>query len=143
MTESVKYECKDALSIVHRGPYDTLSESYGRLWGEVLARELPGDMFEREIYVIEGETPQEHVTEIHVPLHRWHDLLAEGVERVLGATARAEVMQGVEAARPDAAPERRAAWLQAATRRLEALANDEQRREILWRCAHIFPQERI
>jgi len=133
----------DALTIVHRGPYDTLGESYRKLWQFVAAQGLPGGMYEREVYLVRGQTPEENVTEIQVPLHRWNELLAEGVERVLGAAARDEVMQGVEAITPTCGPDRRAAWLQAAIGRLEALADDDQRFEILSRCAHVFPQERI
>jgi effector-binding domain-containing protein len=133
----------DAMCIRHYGPRDSLSESYSKLWGAVIARGLPGDMFEREIYVVEGETPDGNVTEIQVPLHRWNDLLAENVERVLGTEARDEVMQGAEEITPVSTVDSRAQWIQAAVSRLEALAGDDQQLDILSRCAHVFPQERI
>jgi effector-binding domain-containing protein len=133
----------DAVAIVHRGPSDTMGESYGKLWRYVRAQGLPGGMFEREVILERGETPAGNVTEIQVPLHAWNDLLAENVERLLGAAACDEIMQGVEAVTPTAGPEPRAAWLRGAIGRLEALADDDQRLDILCRCAHVFPQERI
>lgn len=132
-----------ALSIRHHGSYDNLGESYQRLWKTVMALGLPGDMFEREIYLVKGETPDENVTEIQVALHSWSELLAESVERVLGTEARNEVVQDLESISPMAGPESRARWIQAAVSRLDVLADHDQRYDILSSCAHVFPQERI
>lgn len=133
----------DAMSIHHHGPYDSLSESYQRLWKTVTALGLPGGMFEREIYLVRGETPDENVTEIQVPLHCWSELLADNVERVLGTEATQEVMRDLESISPMSGPESRAQWIQGAISRLEALTDDDQRYDILSCCAHVFPQERI
>jgi len=133
----------DAMSIRHYGPHDSLSESYAKLWEAVMAQGLAGDLFEREIYLVESDAPDQNMTEIQVPLHRWNDLLAVNVERVLGAEARDEVMQGVETITPMSGVDSRAQWIQAAVSRLEALTDDDQRFDILSRCAHVFPQERI
>jgi hypothetical protein len=99
---------------------------------------------QREVYLhTDEEQPENNETELHVILHDWNGLLAAGLEHVLGAGARDEVMAGSEQITASTSGDERARWTCAAMDRLDQLAGDYQRFDIVSRCAHVFPQERI
>ena len=60
----------------------------------------------REIYLaLDPEHPADNVTEVQVVRHEWDRLLAEGVDQVLGAVARQQVMEGIERLTPESSDE--------------------------------------
>jgi hypothetical protein len=88
--------------------------------------------------------PEKNVTEVQIILHEWERLFAEGAEKVLGADARRNIMQGVESITPASSFDDYTAWIQGAIERLDAWTDsDEQKCQVVSHCAHVFPQERI
>jgi hypothetical protein len=76
-------------------------------------------------------------------LHKWEDLFAESVGRVLGEDAQAEIVQGIENLTTRSSLDDRGRWVNAAMERLDERADEMQKFEVLSPCADVFPQERI
>jgi effector-binding domain-containing protein len=134
----------EALTLLHRGPYDNLGESYGKLYGYLGEHGLISQLSGREVYLkSDPDRPEENVAELQVFLHKWEDLLAESVGRVLGEDARAEIVQGIDGLTPHSSLGDRVQWVNAALERLDACTDEMQKFEVLSPCADIFPQERI
>jgi effector-binding domain-containing protein len=134
----------EALSLLHGGPYESLGESYRKLYGYLGEHGLISQLVGREVYLeYNADNPEENVTELQAFLHKWEDLFAEGVGRVLGEDARAEVVQGIEDLAPDSSLDDRVRWVNAALERLDGRTDEMQKFEVLSPCADVFPQERI
>jgi effector-binding domain-containing protein len=134
----------EALTLLHRGPYEGLGESYGKLYGYLREHGLISRLFGREVYLEpDPDHPEENVTELQAFLHKWEDLFAESVGRVLGEDARAKVVQGIESLTPHSSLDDRVRWVNAAMGRLDERTDEVQKFEALSPCADVFPQERI
>jgi effector-binding domain-containing protein len=134
----------EVLSLLHRGPYESLGESYRRLYGYLGEHGLISQLSGREVYLKSNpDNPEENVTELQVFLHKWEDLFATSVGRVLGEDARAEVVQGIESLTPHSSLDERVRWVNAALERLDGRTDEMQKFEVLSPCADVFPQERI
>jgi effector-binding domain-containing protein len=132
----------EVLSIIHRGPLDDLGSSYSKLYSEAYRHGLISDEFCREIYHHldpEGESE----IEIHFVIHPWNELLAAGTESVLGEDAAESVMRGSQTLNPTSLVEERFEWVKGAMERLETFAGEEDRYDIVSRCAHVFPASQI
>lgn len=134
----------EVLSLLHRGAYESLGESYRKLYGYLDEHGLISQLAGREIYLkSDADNPEENLTELQAFLHKWEDLFAESVGRVLGEDARAEIVQGIEELTPHSSLDDRGRWVNAAMERLEGRTDDVQKFEVLSPCADVFPQERI
>lgn len=136
------YPALEVLSIVHEGSIDELRARYGQLYGYAAEHALISDEFRREIY-LDGDNPAGEKIEIQFIIHNWNELLSENVARILGAEAAQTVMRGSQGLGIDAGVAERFAWTKAALERLDSLANEDQKYEIISRCAHVFPQAQI
>lgn len=138
-------EAARAWTLYHIGPHTTLRETTKKLLTHIRehAGTVGGNV--REVYATwDAEHPEANVTEIQVLNHEWERRLAEGVETVLGAAARQEVMAGIEALTPDSSDAHYREWICGAMERLDALTGDpECQYRIMSCCAHVFPKERI
>lgn len=132
----------EVLSLVHEGPLANLRESSGKLFGFAAEHALISDEFYREVYLDLSDPENSHI-EFQFVIHNWNRLLAENLVRVLGGDAQRAVMQGSEALGVESTIDERYTWVQGAMDRLDGLASDDQRFEILSRCAHVFPREPI
>jgi effector-binding domain-containing protein len=132
----------EVLSLVHEGPIANLRESSGKLFGYAAEHALISDEFYREVY-LDLSDPEKSRIEVQFVIHNWNRLLAENLGRVLGRDAQQTVMEGSEALGLESNIDERYAWVRGAMDRLDGLASDEQRFEIVSRCAHIFPKEPI
>jgi effector-binding domain-containing protein len=134
----------EALSLLHRGPYESLGESYWKLYGYLGEHGLISQLSGREVYLeYNADNPEKNVTELQVFLHKWEDLLAESVGRVLGEDVRVEVVQGIQALTPHSSLDDRVQWVSATMGRLDECTDEMQKFEVLSPCADVFPQERI
>jgi effector-binding domain-containing protein len=136
----------DVLSLVHTGSSEALGTSYGELYGHAAKLGIISDEFCREVYGDWGEGGGP--VEIQFVVHRWSDLLARNAARVLGDTvARRAVGRGPTSSRSgpgiDATQEERFRWVKAAVEKIEEVATEEQRYDILSSCAHVFPEAQI
>lgn len=133
-----------ATTIVHTGPHETIRDTILQLYeyGRTHAGAASG---QREIYLtLDLDQPDQNVTEIQLVRHEWDRLLAEGVERTLGAAAREQVMAGIEQVTPDSPLEAYTEWIRGAMDRLDDLTDDPiAKYQIVSCCAHVFPGERI
>jgi effector-binding domain-containing protein len=137
-------EGAEAFTAVHVGSYEGLQQTYGRLYTQLYARGIPASLVTREIFQKHNiKNPRQNLTEVQVLIHNWGDRLALAVGELLGADARKQVMMGSELLSPETGKEERASWLCRAVERLDKLADDDQKYEILSKCAHVFPEQRI
>ncbi|MBU7016420.1 MAG: GyrI-like domain-containing protein [Theionarchaea archaeon] len=138
-------ERAEVLSITHFGPRDTINESYRNLYGHLSNHAIVGTSCAREIFLeYNPENPEENVTEIQAILHKWNDRLAQSVERVLGASAREEVIKSSDVLFTlESSGNERAQWVRAVVEKLDELASTHQKYDILSKCAHDFSKKRI
>ncbi len=138
-------EAAPALIMLHHGPHQAIRDSVRKIYDYLDAHAWTTALFRREVYqVIDPVEPQNNVTELQVILHMWDRLFAESAEKTLGITACRQLMQGIESITPGSSFEAYTSWIQGAISRLDALTDDgEAKYQVLSRCAHVFPQERI
>jgi hypothetical protein len=138
-------EAAPALILLHYGPHQTIRDTVLKVYDYLDAHAWTTSLIRWEVYRrLDTAAPENNVTEVQVILHEWDRLLAEGAERVLGAEARQQLMQGVEAITPESSFDEYTAWIEGAMQRLDALtADSEQKCQVVSHCAHVFPQERI
>lgn len=132
----------EVLSLVHEGPRDALRESYGRLYGYAAEHGLISDEFSREVYLDLDDLESGQV-ELQFVLHDWRDLFDRNLDRVLGEEIKRTFVQGSGELSIESTVDERFEWVKAAMERLDGLATEEQKYEIISRCAHVFPQEPI
>lgn len=131
----------EVLALVHRGPIVGLGESVRRLYGYMREHGLISDEFRREVY-LDWQRPGQEI-ELQAVLHDWTGLLERNVENVLGAQARQTVMRGCAALTIASTLEERFLWIKGAMERLESLADDDQRHDVVSGCAHVFPRGQL
>jgi hypothetical protein len=134
-----------ALSMLHYGAHQTMRETVRKIYETLGQHAWTTSLFRREIYrVLDPAHAENNVTEVQVILHEWERLFAEGAEKVLGAEARQNLMQGIESITPESSFEEYTIWIQGAIERLDVLTDDSEKKcLVVSNCAHVFPQERI
>lgn len=138
-------ESVEVLSLIHNGSGDEIRESYRKLYGYLREHGIVGTSFAREVALkLSPDKPEENVIEIQAVLHKWNERFAKNVDRVLGSEARKKIMQDSDKLSTlESTIDERARWIKAATQRLDKLANEEQKYDILSCCAHDFSLKRI
>lgn len=137
-------ESAEVLSVIHHGPHDTSKESYRKLFSYLAKHGIAGTSFVREIYSVYNPEAEENVTEIQAVLHKWGDRLSRNIHRVLGASAQKEVMRNNDTLFTlESTKDERTYWVKAAMQKLDELADNHQKYDILSRCAHDFSEKRI
>lgn len=133
------------LSLTHYGPYEKMGETYKRLYGYMREHEVVPTAYGREVYLeYHADEPAKNVTELQAVLHNWEARLARNVERVLGTKARDAIMKDNELLYTiESTAQDKAKWLKAAMDRLDGMADEDQKFEILSCCAHEFSDKRI
>ena len=140
--ENERIKCKtspalELLAIRHEGPPETLRETKLKLQKFTGGHCLISDEFTREVYP-DWDKPG-GVIEAQFVIHNWNALFASNLERVLGKEKRDQVMQGVEKIGLETPPEERFQWVRGAVERLEELADDFQKYDVVSACAHVYP----
>lgn len=138
-------ESVEVLSLIHNGSRENIRESYGKLYGYFREHGIVGTNFRREITLkFNPDNPEENVTEVQAVLHKWDGRFAKNLVRVLGSEVRKQVMEGGDKLFTlESTVDERAGWVKAAMERLDELADEEQKYDILSCCAHDFSQKRI
>jgi len=132
----------EVLTLRHTGSLDTLRESYGKLYGNAYAHGVISDEFCRELYLDLRDAAHCEI-ELQFVVHNWNALLAQNLERVLGAAGREAVMQGSNAIGVETTVDDRFQWVKQALERLDGLADEGQKYDLLSSCAHVFPAEQV
>jgi effector-binding domain-containing protein len=134
----------EVFTMLHGGSHDNIEESYRQLGARLVEHGLNPENPSREIFLkFFPDTPQKNMTEIQVFFVNWEQRLAYNLERVLGPSVRADVVQNLDQISLGSSREERKAWVNCALERLDAQTAEEQRFDILSRCAHIFSPRRI
>ena len=132
----------EVLSLRHTGSLETLRESYAKLFGYASAHGIISDELCREVYLDLRDTADCEV-EVQFVVHDWNALLARNLERVVGAAGWETVMQGSDAIGVETALDERFRWVKQALERLDGLADEHQKYDVLSSCAHVFPVEQV
>lgn len=132
----------EVLAMRHSGPLDTLRQSFARLYGKVYARGVISDEFYREVY-LDLHDPAQSEIEIHFVVHNWHALLSRHAERVLGTAGREVVMRCGEAIDLETPLDERFRWVKGALERLDGVAGEQQKYDVVSSCAHVFPPDQV
>jgi effector-binding domain-containing protein len=144
-------EGRRMLTIQHRGSYEQIPESWGKLSGYMRQHRIGwGNGPGREVYLegpeVHGKAKERYLTEIQVPwlLPEWIGRLEKGIALHAGAETASSVVTGGSQLAPDAHPHERAYWVQGMLSRLEAALPDSvQQHAVLAGCSHIFPERRV
>jgi effector-binding domain-containing protein len=138
-------EGAEVLSLKHHGPYETVKDAYRRLFGYFREHRITGTAYCREVFLdYYPEDEEKNVTEIQAVLHKWSDRFSHHVERVLGSQVKKAVMKDADFLFTlESTSNERSRWIKQAMERLDPLATEDQRYEILSRCAHEFSEKRI
>ena len=127
----------EVLALMHSSASEKVPET--RAWLVEFSRHngLISDEFTREVHLdwqhLQGDI------EVQFVLHRWNALLACHLERVLGRQKQAAVLKGRDAIGVETDLTQRFLWTKSAIERLNGLADEVQKYDIVSSCAHIFP----
>jgi effector-binding domain-containing protein len=127
----------EVLSIRHEGPAETLRETKLKLREFTTGHALISDEFTREVYP-DWENADGAI-EVQFVIHDWNGLFARNLERVLGKEKGDRVLLDVENIGLETMPAERFEWAKGAVERLDKLANEFERYDVVSACAHIFP----
>lgn len=134
----------DVLSIVHRDASEKLGETYGKLYGYAEEHGIISDEFCREVYPFDAaQGGPDTGVEIQFIIHRWNDRLAGSLDRILGQEVKQVVMQGSDDLGIESSADDRFRWVKGMVERLNGLADEPQKYDILSSCAHVCPPGQI
>lgn len=132
----------EVLTLLHEGPMEKLQESYRQLYGPSAAHGLISDEFCREVYWDLDDLENSRI-EVQFVLHDWQGLLRENLDRVLGERARQEVMQGGDGLTIESTVDERFQWVKEVMERMDRLADEGPKYDIVSSCAHVFPAGQV
>lgn len=132
----------EVLSLVHQDAPEKLRETYRTLYTYAAEHAIISDEFGREVYA-DASNPGGLGTEVQFLIHDWIGKLAHGLERILGQEAREVVMQGSAELDIASRVDDRFLWVKGMLERLDGLADEHQKGDILSGCAHVFPPGQV
>jgi len=132
------------LSIMHKGPANEIDTTRNKLVDLVGRNKLLlSECYEREILFDFSENKPSSTIEIQFQLLPWLEQFSEGLDRELGSVVRNSVLEGLEAFHPDSGATGRTEWVSSIMSRLDDMADESQKHDILTKCGHRFPEERL
>jgi effector-binding domain-containing protein len=135
---------EEVFTKLHRGSHESIDESYREIGACLVEHGLNPENRSREVFLeYLPNMPQDNVTEIQVSFVNWEQRLSGNLERVLGASVCADVLQDLDTISPSSSCQERKAWVNCAMGRLHARTTELERFDILSGCAHIFSPKRI
>jgi effector-binding domain-containing protein len=135
---------KDAMTLIHRGPYSEIGNAYTKVSRHTNERGHPIAESTREVFLhFDANHPEDTVVEIQVILHDWTHRFSTKLENVLSSEAKEEILAPMRSLDIDSPSEARHKALCESLSILEHKTTDEQQYEILSHCAHVFPVELI
>jgi effector-binding domain-containing protein len=135
---------KDAMILIHRGPYSEIGNAYRKTSRHTYERGHPIAESTREVYHHwDTNKPEDTVIEIQSILHDWIDRFSSKLETILGSEIKGEVLAPMNNLNIDTPAKDRQDALCKSLTILESKANAEQQVDILSHCAHVYPEELI
>lgn len=135
----------EVLAIKHYGSDKKFGESVNKLFEYLRSYGVLGTSWIRLIYHnFDSKNQNENEIEIQAILHQWDYRLAKNIDRVLGEDIRKELMNGRENLFTiESILDKKVQWIKDVLTKLDKIASDNQKYEILSCCAHEFSQKRI
>ncbi len=135
----------DAFTIVYRGPYDEMAKAFSELHDYRFSRGLAAELNPREVYLTGPfeENPEDNITELQTTIHPWESRFKERLCEVLGEEKGLMVLQGSENITPLSSAEERSDWVVSAIERLDRIAEEDEKCQVITKCAHDRPVEDI
>ena len=142
--KSMILESCEAMTMVHRGSYSNINDTYRLVVKETYSHGLPIAESGREVLLnFHSEKPEETIIEVQEVLHDWDDRFSRYLGDVLGEDARSKVLECYAGVTHKSSTKDRAHAVKCAIDMLDDIATDDQKFEILSQCAHVFPPELI
>ena len=142
--KSMTLESCEAMTLVHKGSYENVLDTYRQVTKETYAHGLPIAESGREVLLnFDVEKPEETVIEIQEVLHDWDNRFSKQLGEVMGADARTKILECYTDVTHESSTEERAQAVKCAVDMLDEIATEDQKFEILSQCAHVFPPELI
>ena len=142
--KTMMLESCEAMTMVHRGSYESIKDTYKQITKETYSHGLPIAESGREVLLnFDAEKPEETIIEIQEVLHDWDNRFSKQLGEVLGEDARSKVLECYTEVSHKSSKEDRAQAVKCAVDMLDEIATEDQKFEILSRCAHVFPPELI
>ena len=132
----------DVLSMTHDGPADELGGSLGKLFSTAYEHGLVSDEFMLEVY-LDWADPASDRVELQFVIHAWLGLFEAGLSQFVGEELGQQIMQGSDSLSLESNVDDRFSWVKGAIEKLDGVASEEQRCDIVSGCAHVFPKELI
>ncbi|MHA1908962.1 MAG: GyrI-like domain-containing protein [Candidatus Thorarchaeota archaeon] len=138
-------ESVEAFVHTHKGPYTELGKLILDVHRFRSSRGLATWLSPRETYLVGPfmDNPEDNMTEIQVAIHDWERRFVDSLGDILGEEGKSMVLMGHENISPYSTADERAEWLVGAVERLDELAAEPEKYEVIARCAHVHPQENI
>ena len=135
---------KDAMTMIHRGPYSDIGPSYSEISKHTYERGHPIAESTWEVHHnLDLDKPEYTVIEIQTILHDWTLRYTTKLDTVLGTKAKEEILAPLASLDIDTLADVRQKALCKSLGILERMADNDQQYEILSHCAHVFPVELI
>ncbi|MFW9979260.1 MAG: hypothetical protein ACFFEJ_14345 [Candidatus Thorarchaeota archaeon] len=142
VVKSYKLESVTAMSYSWKGPKTELSAALREIRDYANSRGMPHGLSPREIYHKDPMGDDLDV-EILATFHDWNRRFSDGLESILGPEIREEVMKGYDKITPHTEACVRGQWAIDAIMKLDSIATEEQKYEVISGCAHVRPIEEI
>ncbi|MFW9873240.1 MAG: hypothetical protein ACFFG0_09075, partial [Candidatus Thorarchaeota archaeon] len=135
----------EVLSKIHNGPLESIDQSFEKLSTYFKFHGIPGTGWIRLIFhKYDKNDPKNNEIEIQKGIHPWDKKLANSLDRVLGEKARRKIMKGREDLFTiKSRNEERTQWIKSVIERIDRVAKEYEKYDILSLCAHNFSQKRI
>ncbi|UCH03346.1 MAG: GyrI-like domain-containing protein [Candidatus Thorarchaeota archaeon] len=135
----------EAFTTVYKGPYDQMAKVFGELHDYRASRGLAAELNPREVY-LKGpfeDNPEDNVTELQTTIHPWESRFKDRTRKVLGEQKGSMVLEGSKKITPLSSAEERSDWVVTAIERLDRIADEDQKCQVIAKCAHDRPVEDI
>lgn len=135
----------DAFTTVYKGPYDQVVSVFNELHDYRSSRGLAAELNPREVYLTGPfeDNPKDNITELQTTIHPWESRFKARLREVLGEEKGSMVLQGSENISPLSSAEERSDWVVSAIQRLDGIADEGQKCQVIAKCAHDRPVEDV
>lgn len=142
--KSMILENCEAMTMIHSGSYENILDTYRKVTKETYAHGLPIAESGREVLLVfDIDNPENNVIKVQEVLHDWDNRFSKQLADVLGVEVRDCVLECYTDVSHKSNLEDRAKAVKCAVDILDGIATEDQKFEVLSRCAHVFPPELI
>ena len=142
--EVITLESGIAATAIHKGPYESIMDTYRELISMVYKHGHPIQENGREAFLnLDIKNPENTVVEIQSMIVEWERKLDQELEGVLGTEKKDHVLSGFSELALDTEQGERSLIIRDALYKLDEIATEDQKFEALSHCGHEFPAELV